>query len=272
MATWATKDKSRKLFITYDLCFISVTCQNVWRRLEDDFRTLIASGFEFPDVVLTLLTEFSDQEGDTGPKPTKRLSPSDSKHPLVQSDASSDRGDGVPASGGAGGTFAGRTYESGSAFAADSTEAEPREVNAVSADGETVGDAIPEVSRVLMARYDRVRIYDLVWAIGGSRAAKTLGIDPHSMSRLCKDIHVPVPTGAYWAKLKAGKGQGQLHRKRRPHSQRAALKRKVQLKPSNSSESGLPVLLSQHCSGRFSSRPLSRRLRRQSCQSLGAPV
>jgi hypothetical protein len=25
------------------------------------------------------------------------------------------------------------------------------------------------------------------------------------MSRLCKDIHVPVPTGAYWAKLKAGK-------------------------------------------------------------------
>jgi len=176
-----------------------------WRRLEDDFRTLIASGFEFPDVVPTLLTEFSDQEGDTGPRPTKRLSPSDSKHPLVPSDASSDRGDGVPASGGAGGTFAGRTYESGSAFAADSTEAEPREVNAVSADGETVGDAIPEVSRVLMARYDRVRIYDLVWAIGGSRAAKTLGIDPHSMSRLCKDIHVPVPTGAYWAKLKAGK-------------------------------------------------------------------
>jgi hypothetical protein len=56
-----------------------------------------------------------------------------------------------------------------------------------------------------MARYDRVQIYDLVWAIGGSWAAKTLGIDPHTMSRLCKDLHVPVPTSAYWAKLKAGK-------------------------------------------------------------------
>ena len=56
-----------------------------------------------------------------------------------------------------------------------------------------------------MARYDRVQIYNLVWAIGGTRTANMLGIDPGSVSRLSKALHIPVPTAAYWAKLEAGK-------------------------------------------------------------------
>jgi len=41
-------------------------CNGLWRRLEDDFRTLIASGFEFPDVTFLLVEAGNRTEDSIG--------------------------------------------------------------------------------------------------------------------------------------------------------------------------------------------------------------
>jgi hypothetical protein len=55
-----------------------------------------------------------------------------------------------------------------------------------------------------MSRYDRIQIYELVWEIGADRTAKKLNIDVSLLRKICKALHIPVPSQGYWSAVGAG--------------------------------------------------------------------
>jgi hypothetical protein len=212
-----------------------------WRRLEDDFRTLVASGFEFPDVTFSPLEAGKRVENSTG----SADSSTDSEHRL--SDASDRTGSS------SGGQFHGRNQDAvrgvapavpSPAFTArkdmqskgsdsnhpgDSAahldfqtiqKSENPEINSgtceklpreSSPEGSSfLASATPlikvplQVSRILMNRHDRVRIYQLVWSIPMDKAGKILGIG-QSIRRVCEDLYIPHPGKGYWSKKASNK-------------------------------------------------------------------
>jgi hypothetical protein len=67
---------------------------------------------------------------------------------------------------------------------------------------------LPNVSAKLMARYDRVRLYEDVWIAPLKNVAGKLGISPQTLAEVCKKLHIPLPEKGHWNKLAAGKPVG----------------------------------------------------------------
>jgi hypothetical protein len=63
----------------------------------------------------------------------------------------------------------------------------------------------PQVSPVLMARYDRKRLYEKVWTMPVRLAAKEYGVSNVAIAKTCRKPHIPVPGRGYWAKKAANR-------------------------------------------------------------------
>jgi hypothetical protein len=61
-----------------------------------------------------------------------------------------------------------------------------------------------QVSRLLMSRYDRQRIYQSVWSMPRDQAGRALGINANIWN-VCKGLHIPCPPHGYWQKVAANK-------------------------------------------------------------------
>ena len=61
-----------------------------------------------------------------------------------------------------------------------------------------------QVSRILMNRHDRVRIYQLVWSMPMDKAGRMLGIG-QSIWRVCEELYIPHPEKGYWQKKVSNK-------------------------------------------------------------------
>ena len=67
---------------------------------------------------------------------------------------------------------------------------------------------LPKVSAKLMARYDRVRLYEDVWVAPLKNVAEKLGISLKTLAEVCKKLRIPLPDKGHWNKLAAGKPVG----------------------------------------------------------------
>ena len=63
----------------------------------------------------------------------------------------------------------------------------------------------PQVSRRLLARYDREELYEKVWTLTMQKVAKEYGVSDGTLGITCKKLHVPVPGVGYWNKKAANK-------------------------------------------------------------------
>ncbi len=61
----------------------------------------------------------------------------------------------------------------------------------------------PQVSCLLMARYNREELYEKVLTLAMHKVAKEYGVSDSTLSRTCKDLYVPVPGVGYWNKMAA---------------------------------------------------------------------
>lgn len=68
------------------------------------------------------------------------------------------------------------------------------------------GEVIPIVSSCLMRRYDRQRIYDLVWQMPLAEAAKNLGKTVEVLSAACLKLRIPTPPRGYWIRKHGERG------------------------------------------------------------------
>jgi hypothetical protein len=56
----------------------------------------------------------------------------------------------------------------------------------------------------LMCRYDRVALYEQVWAQPVQDVAKAYGISGVRLGKVCRTLEVPVPPLGYWARVRSG--------------------------------------------------------------------
>lgn len=61
------------------------------------------------------------------------------------------------------------------------------------------------VQRALLARFDREKLYEEVWAQPMRKLAPTYGISDVALAKTCRKLIIPLPGRGYWAKLAAGK-------------------------------------------------------------------
>ena len=54
-------------------------------------------------------------------------------------------------------------------------------------------------------RYERVKLYEEVWAEAVTTVAKRYGISDVALRKICKKLAVPVPPLGYWARVAAGR-------------------------------------------------------------------
>lgn len=50
----------------------------------------------------------------------------------------------------------------------------------------------------------RKDLYDEVWSVGMTKAAKKLDIPYHNLKKACVDYDIPLPTQSYWSQLYMG--------------------------------------------------------------------
>lgn len=62
----------------------------------------------------------------------------------------------------------------------------------------------PQISRHLLARYDREQLYRQVWDQPMQKLAKEYGVSDVALSNTCRKLLVPVPGRGFWAKKAAG--------------------------------------------------------------------
>lgn len=55
-----------------------------------------------------------------------------------------------------------------------------------------------------MLSISRKDLYDVIWSVGMTRAAKKLDIPYHNLKKACVDHDIPLPTQSYWSKLYMG--------------------------------------------------------------------
>lgn len=61
------------------------------------------------------------------------------------------------------------------------------------------------VSRILLARYNREKLYEKVWTMPLQRVAEEYGMSHSAMGWICKSLHIPAPGEGYWQKRAANK-------------------------------------------------------------------
>jgi hypothetical protein len=66
--------------------------------------------------------------------------------------------------------------------------------------GENCVQTISIVSASLMSRYDRQKIYDMVWQMPLSHVAKLLGHTEHAMCNACSKLLIPTPPKGFWSR------------------------------------------------------------------------
>ena len=54
-------------------------------------------------------------------------------------------------------------------------------------------------------RYERVKLYEEVWAEAVTTVAKRSGISDVALRKICKKLAVPLPPLGYWARVAAGR-------------------------------------------------------------------
>lgn len=55
-----------------------------------------------------------------------------------------------------------------------------------------------------MLSISRKDLYDVIWSVGMTRAAKKLDIPYHNLKKACVDHDIPLPTQSCWSKLYMG--------------------------------------------------------------------
>jgi hypothetical protein len=61
----------------------------------------------------------------------------------------------------------------------------------------------PQVSPLLLARYDREKLYEKVWTMTIQKAAREYGISDVALGKICRKLDIPVPGRGYWNKKAA---------------------------------------------------------------------
>lgn len=211
------------------------------RRLEDDFRTLIATGFEFPEVKLPFHLEpkldsqefkFSDTTGVTGASIPTDVPSEDADNSgsargvLLPGTPELSELEVIPAAGHLGGISGEGAYPVHSfsgdypdraqiiedwrpqinatlSLADDPSTRECSEVRSSLSIKDEASSKPLQVSRIVMSRYDRVEIYRQVWSVTIDRAKEILGI--RSLTTVCQSLHIPCPPIGYWQKRAANK-------------------------------------------------------------------
>ena len=56
----------------------------------------------------------------------------------------------------------------------------------------------------LTARFDREKLYEVVWQRPVTEVAKDYGVSGVYLGRVCRTLRVPVPPRGYWAKVRSG--------------------------------------------------------------------
>jgi hypothetical protein len=64
-------------------------------------------------------------------------------------------------------------------------------------------EEFPQVSPVLMARYDREKLYEEVWSLPMQQVARGYGVSDVAIGKTCRNLYIPVPGRGYWAKRAA---------------------------------------------------------------------
>ena len=218
---------------TYWQIYMLMILNGLWRRLEDDFRTLIASGFEFPDVEFPLKS--TPAVGDAGVSADERsrtdVNSEDSARPspasgpthpqtakAAQSGSSPLVGDGAEVSAHVARSpsptvadvsgLARLTNDrdpKGESLSPPSNEQSEQKIETClkpTAPNAVCGPSL-QISRLLASRYDRAKIYRIVWSMPGYRAGQILGIK--DISHVCDRHHIPYPPKQYWQELAANK-------------------------------------------------------------------
>ena len=63
----------------------------------------------------------------------------------------------------------------------------------------------PRVSYGLLARFNREKLYEQVWAQPMWKLAPEYGVSDVALAKTCRKLQIPLPGKGYWAKAAAGK-------------------------------------------------------------------
>ncbi|WP_433965885.1 hypothetical protein [Tunturiibacter gelidiferens] len=66
----------------------------------------------------------------------------------------------------------------------------------------------PQVSPLLVARYDREKLYEKVWTVTMQKAAREYGVSDVALGKICRKLYIPVPGRGYWNKKVANQPVG----------------------------------------------------------------
>jgi hypothetical protein len=64
-------------------------------------------------------------------------------------------------------------------------------------------EEFPQVSPLLVSRYDREKLYEKVWTVTMQKAAREYGLSDVALGKICRKLYIPVPGRGYWNKKAA---------------------------------------------------------------------
>lgn len=74
--------------------------------------------------------------------------------------------------------------------------------------GRTKKDSAEHVSYMLLARYNREKLYEEVWSQPMCKLAAQYSVSDVALAKTCKKLRIPTPGRGYWAKLAVGRSKG----------------------------------------------------------------
>ena len=74
--------------------------------------------------------------------------------------------------------------------------------------GRTEEDSAEHIPYMLLARYNREKLYEEVWSQPMCKLAAQYSVSDVALAKTCKKLKIPTPGRGYWAKLAVGRSKG----------------------------------------------------------------